>query len=114
MIAPIKTKSDYKKAISRIEELWDQDNIESKNELEVLSILIDEYENKNYEILPPDPVEAIKFRMEQYGYKNSDVSDVFGGTNRVSEVLHRKRNLTVKMIRGISKKLNIPAESLIN
>lgn len=114
MITPIRNNADYRKALTRISELWKSERQSDKDELEVLSILVDFYENSNFEIVPPDPIEAIKFRMEQYGYRNSDVADAFGGTNRVSEVLHKKRKLTVKMIREISKKLHIPAESLVN
>ncbi len=82
--------------------------------MEILSILIEKYEEKQYPISPPDPIEAIKFRMEQLGLKNSDLAPYLGGKNRVSEILHKKRNLTVKMIKSLYNNLKIPAESLIS
>ena len=113
MIKPIKNEKDYQRALKRIETLWHEKNHLAKDELDVLSTLVEVYETKNHDILPPDPIEAIKFRMEQSGLSNSDVSGLFGGKNRVSEVLHKKRHLTVNMIKNISSKLDIPAESLI-
>lgn len=113
-IKPIKTKSDYEKALRRIETLWDaKKNTPRGDELDILSTLVEVYEERNYTILPPDPVEAIKFRMEQMELSNSDLVPILGGRNRVSEILKRKRNLTVKMIKSLHQKLNIPAESLI-
>jgi len=113
-ILPIKTKKDHEAALQRIEALWNaKKNTPEGDELDVLTTLVEVYEEKNYKILPPDPVEAIKFRMEQMGLSNSDMVPILGGKNRVSEILGRKRNLTVKMIKSLNQKLNIPAESLI-
>ena len=112
-IKPIRNETDYKKAIKRVEYLWNKETAESIDELEILSTLIDSYERKKYEILPPDPVDAIKFRMEQEGLSKSELAEYLGGKNRVSEILNRKRKLTVDMIRKLSHGLKIPAESLI-
>ena len=81
--------------------------------MEVLVTLVEAYERKHYKIEPPDPVEAIKFRMEQLGLKASDLAKILGGRSRVSEVLNRKRRLTVEMMRSLRKRLDIPAESLL-
>lgn len=114
-IKPIKTKKDYEMALKRIDELWDAEiNSPEGDELDILATLVEVYEARNFEILPPDPVEAIKFRMEQMNLSNSDLAPMLGGRNRVSEILRHKRNLTVKMIKALHKELNIPAESLIS
>jgi HTH-type transcriptional regulator / antitoxin HigA len=81
--------------------------------LEVLVTLVEAYEQKHYRIDPPDPIEAIKFRMEQLELKPSDLADILGGRNRVSEILNKKRKLTVEMMRSLRKRLAIPAESLL-
>jgi len=81
--------------------------------MEVLVTLVEAYEQKHYKVEPPDPVEAIKFRMEQLGLKSSDLAKILGGRSRVSEVLNRKRKLTVEMMRSLRKRLDIPAESLL-
>lgn len=113
-INPIRTKVDYENALERIEKLWDTKKGSSLgDELEILSILIEKYEEENYKICPPDPIEAIKFRIEQLNLKKSDLAPYLGGKNRVSEILHKKRNLTVKMIKSLYENLHIPAESLI-
>ena len=113
-IKPIKTGKDYKQALGQIAKLWDAKvNSPEADILNILSILVEDYENNNFKIYPPNPIEAIKFRMEQLGLKNTDVAQYLGGKNRVSEILHGKRNLTVKMIRKLHSKLGIPAESLI-
>lgn len=114
MITPIKNEKDYKRAIKRLEKIWDTKNKKLRDELDVISTLVDLYEETHLNILPPDPIEAIKFRMEQMGLKNTDISPLLGGNNRVSEILSRKRALTVEMIRNLNKKLKIPAESLIS
>ncbi len=114
-IKPIRRKKDYYSALKRIDDLWDAKvNTQEGDELEVLTILVEAYEARNFEILPPDPVEAIKFRMEQMNLKSSDLAPILGGKNRVSEILRYKRNLTVKMIKALHKELDIPAESLIS
>lgn len=114
MITPIRNEKDYKRTIKRIEEIWDTKDKKLRDELDVISTLVDLYEETHFNILPPDPIEAIKFRMEQMGLKKTDISSLLGGNNRVSEILSRKRALTVEMIRNLNKKLNIPAESLIS
>ena len=83
MITPIKNEKDYKRTIKRIEEIWETKNKKLKDELDVISTLVDLYEETHYNILPPDPIEAIKFRMEQMGLKKTDISPLLGGNNRV-------------------------------
>lgn len=113
-IKPIKTERDYQKVLKEIKKLWDaKPNTPKGDRLEVLVTLVEAYEQKHYKIEPPDPVEAIKFRMEQLGLKSSDLAKILGGRSRVSEVLNRKRKLTVDMMRSLRKRLDIPAESLL-
>jgi HTH-type transcriptional regulator/antitoxin HigA len=113
-IKPVKTKKDYEAALKRIEKLFDAGtNTPEGDELEILVTLVEAYEKKHFNIAPPDPVEAIKFRMEQLGLKQSDLSKAMGGKNRVSEILNRKRQLTADMMRKLHKQFNIPAESLL-
>ena len=113
-IKPIKTERDYQKALKEIKTLWDaKPNTSKGDRLEVLVTLVEAYEQKHYKVEPPDPVEAIKFRMEQLGLKASDLAKILGGRSRVSEVLNRKRKLTVDMMRSLRKRLDIPAESLL-
>ena len=113
-IKPIKTERDYQKALKEIEKLWDaKPNTPKGDRLEVLVTLVEAYEQKHYKVEPPDPVEAIKFRMEQLGLKSSDLAKILGGRSRVSEILNRKRKLTVDMMRSLRKRLDIPAESLL-
>ena len=88
-------------------------NTPEGDELEIIVTLVEAYEKKHFNIAPPDPVEAIKFRMEQLGLKQSDLSKAMGGKNRVSEILNRKRQLTADMMRKLHKQFNIPAESLL-
>lgn len=113
-IKPIKKERDYQTALKEIERLWDaKPNTPKGDRLEVLATLVEAYEQKHYKVEPPDPVEAIKFRMEQLGLKSSDLAKILGGRSRVSEVLNRKRKLTVNMMRSLRKRLDIPAESLL-
>ena len=113
-IQPINTKKDYEKTLALIESLWSaKPNTEDGDILDILVTLVEAYENKHFPMLPPDPVEAIRFRMEQMGLEKSDIVNILGGENRVSEILHRKRKLSLKMIRNLHDKLNIPFESLI-
>jgi len=113
-IKPIKKQKDYKEALAKIEKLWDSKlNTKAGDELDVLTMLVEKYENDNYNILPPDPVEAIKFRMEQMNLTQKDVAEIIGA-NRISEVLNKKRKLSLNMIRNLHINLNIPAEILIN
>ena len=114
-IKPIKTDIDYKAALNRIEELWDAEiNTIKGDELSILAILVENYENEKFKILPPDPIEAIKFRMEQTGLKKTDLAQFLGGRNRSTEILNRKRGLSIRMMRALHKKLKIPAESLLS
>lgn len=113
-ITPIRNQEDYQKALGRLEEIFDaKKGTELGDELEILSILIDRYENENFPIGMPDPIEAIKFRMEQMGMKQKDLAEVVGFKSRVSEILNKKRKLTLDMIRKLSNTLHIPTEVLI-
>ncbi|HKI79716.1 MAG TPA: hypothetical protein VKA26_14340 [Ignavibacteriaceae bacterium] len=101
-IKPIKTNKNYKAALKRIEKIFDaKPNSRKGDELEVLVTLVEAYEQKHYAIALPDPMEAIKFRMEQLGLKQSDIAKVIGGKNRASEILHKKRSLTAEMMRRL-------------
>jgi HTH-type transcriptional regulator/antitoxin HigA len=113
-IHPIKNETTYKETLKEIQKLWDaKPNTPKGDRLEVLLTLVEAYEQKHHHIDPPDPIEAIKFRMEQQGLKKSDLAKFLGGQNRVSEILHRKRRLTAKMMRSLHNGLGIPAESLL-
>lgn len=113
-IKPIKTKKDYEQALVRLEAIFDSKiGTENGDELEILGMLIDNYENERFPIGFPDPVEAIKFRMEQLGYNQTDLANVVGLKSRASEILSRKRKLSLEMIRQIHDQLNIPTEVLI-
>ena len=110
----IKTKKDYQDAINRLEEIFDAKAGSTEgNELEVLGILIAKYEDEHFPIDFPDPIEAIKFRMEQMGYNQSDLAKVVGLKSRASEILNRKRKLTLGMIRQLHQRLGIPTDVLI-
>lgn len=113
-IRPIKNEKDYQAAIKRVEELWGvSKNSSEGEELDLLISLIEFYEMKNYPIAPPDPIDAIKFRMEQMGMTNADMVKYLGSQSRVSEVLNRKRRLSLNMIKSLHKGLKIPAEILL-
>lgn len=113
-ITPIKNEKDYSKALERLEVIFDsKKGTINGDELEILSILIDKYENETFPIGFPDPIEAIKFRMEQMGLKQKDLAEVVGFKSRVSEILNKKRKLTLEMIRNLNEKLHIPTEVLI-
>jgi len=113
-IKAIKTEQDYNKALSRLEEIFHAaiDSPEG-DEAEVLSILIEKYEDQHYPIDSPDPIEAIKFRMEQMDMSKKDLAQVLGYKSRVSEIFSRKRKLTLTMIRNLHNKMKIPYESLL-
>ena len=114
MIRPIRNEQDYELALSRVELLMDaKPNSDEFDELEVLATLVDNYEAKHYAIDAPDPIEAIKFRMEQEGLIQNDLVACFGNKSRVSEVLNKKRRLTLDMIRNLHNQLNIPFENLL-
>ena len=114
-IKVLKTEKDYYQAIKRFEDIF-QAPSDSKegDEAELLSILIEKYEDERYPIEAPDPIEAIKFRMEQMEMTNKELAQIIGYKSRVSEIFSRKRKLTLKMIRNLHNKLNIPYESLIS
>ena len=113
-VRPIKTEKDYEQALQRLEAVFDARlNSVDGDELEILTILIDQYEQSHFPIDLPDPIEAIKFRMEQMGYTQNDLADVIGLKSRASEVLNRKRKLSLNMIRNLHDKMNIPTEVLI-
>lgn len=113
-IKPIKTKKDYQQALERLELIFDaKKNSKEGNELEILSILIEKYEDEHFPVGFPDPIEAIKFRMEQLGYNQTDLARVVGLKSRASEILNKKRKLTIEMIRLIHNTLKIPTEVLI-
>jgi HTH-type transcriptional regulator/antitoxin HigA len=113
-IRPLKTKRDYNLALARLDKIFDaKKETPEGDELEVLGILIEKFESENYPIDFPDPIEAIKFRMEQMGYNQTDLANVIGFKSRVSEILNKKRKLSLDMIRKISDSLKIPSEILI-
>jgi len=116
MLKPIKTKKQYKDYLSRAYDLLQLEikpNSNDSDELELLSILIEEYEKKHYPIDPPHPIEAILFRLDQMNMKKSELSKILGTRSRASEILSGKRKLSLSMIRKLNKELNIPAEVLI-
>ena len=111
----IKTEADYRKALKKLEEIFDSMiGTPESDEADILGLMIDEYEKKHYHIDAPDPIEAIRIRMEEMQLKQVDLADAIGGKNRVSEVLNRKRKLTVEMIRNLTKKLNLSPGLLIS
>ena len=113
-IKPIRTKKDYEQALARLEVIFDSKKGTDKgDELVILGMLVENYENEKFPIGFPDPVEAIKFRMEQLGYNQTDLANVVGLKSRASEILNRKRKLSLEMIRQIHDRLNIPTEVLI-
>jgi len=114
-IKPIKTDKDYEQALERLEEIFDA-AADSKqgDEAEILILLIDNYENKYYPIEAPDPIEAIKIRMGEMNLKQKDLIGVIGGKSRVSEILNKKKRLTVEMIRELERILHISASVLVN
>ncbi|MGZ0017158.1 helix-turn-helix domain-containing protein [Yeosuana sp. AK3] len=113
-ILPIRNEKDYQKTLDRLEDIFDaKKGTEEGDELEILSILIDRYETENFPIGMPDPIEAIKFRMEQMGMNQNDLAEVVGFKSRVSEILNKKRKLTLNMIRKLNTHLHIPTDVLV-
>jgi len=110
----LKTEEDYNQALSRLEKVFHAP-MDSKegDEAELLTLLIEKYEEEHYPIEAPDPIEAIKFRMEQMGMSNKELAEILGYKSRVSEIFSRKRKLNLNMIRKLHEKMNIPYESLI-
>ncbi len=113
-IKPIKTNKDYQNALKRLEVIFDaKKGSPEGDELEILGILLEKYEDEHFPIGFPDPIEAIKFRMEQLGYNQTDLAKIVGLKSRVSEILNKKRKLTLEMIRVLHENLKIPTEVLI-
>lgn len=111
----LKTEEDYQQALDRLSELFDAPiGTAESDEADVLALLIDEYEKKYYPIESPDPIEAIKIRMEEMQLRQVDIANELGGSNRASEVLNKKRRLTVEMIRNLTKRLHLSPGVLIN
>ena len=114
-IKPIRTEIDYQDALNRLEVLFDATvGTPESDEADILGLLIDDYEQKHYPIEAPDPIEAIKIRMEEMQLKQVDLVKEIGGKSRVSEILNKKRKLTVGMIRKLTKKLNLSPGLLIS
>ncbi|WP_295625139.1 transcriptional regulator [uncultured Nitrosomonas sp.] len=114
-IKPIKTDADYREALKEVESLMTaESNTPQGEKLDILVTLIEAYERKHFPLDLPDPIEAIKFEMEQKGLTVKDLEPMIGKSNRVYEVLNRKRALTLRMIQKLHQELGIPAESLIN
>ena len=114
-LRPIKTETDYRDALTRLDKIFDAPvGSSDSDEADILGIMIDDYENKHYPIEAPDPIEAIKIRMEEMHLKQVDLIPDIGGKSRVSEILNRKRRLTVDMIRKLTTRLNLSAGLLIS
>ena len=114
VIKPIKTKADYEKAMLRLEKIFDsKQNTSLGDEADILSMLIENYENEHYAIDAPDPIEAIKIRMEEMNLKQADLATIIGSKSRVSEVLNKRRKLTVDMIRNLTVVLKLSATVLV-
>jgi HTH-type transcriptional regulator/antitoxin HigA len=113
-VKPIRSEADYEKALAEIERLWGAKVGTSEGDrLDVLATLVDAYESEHHPMDPPDPVEAIKFRMEQQGLTRRDLEEMIGTRTRIAEVLNRKRGLSIGMIRRLHERLGISAEVLI-
>jgi HTH-type transcriptional regulator/antitoxin HigA len=113
-IKPIKTEQDYQDAIKRLGIVFDAaPNTTEGDELEILGVLIDNFEKTHFPIDLPDPIEAIKFRMEQLDYSNQDLAQIIGLKSRVSEILNKKRKLSINMIRKLHDSLQIPTDVLV-
>jgi len=116
-IKVLKTEQEYDAALKEIEKMFDdapKKNTPEGDKFELLGMVIENYEEAHYPIAPPHPIEAIKFRMEQMGLKQSDIADCFGDKSKVSEVLNLKRKLNLGYIRKLHKKLHISLESLVS
>lgn len=113
-VKPIRTEADYAAAMARIDDLWGAEiGSPAGDELEVLAVLVGKYEDEHYPLPPSDPIEAIKFRMDQQGLTPRDLEPYIGSSGRVSEVLNRKRKLSLAMIKRLHDGLHIPYESLL-
>lgn len=113
-IVPLKTNKDYENALKRMELLFDAPaGTPESDEADILALVIDDYERKHFSIEAPDPIEAIKIRMEELQLKQSDLINEIGGKSRVSEILNRRRKLTVDMIRNLTSRINLSANILV-
>ena len=113
-IKPIRSEEDYEATLAEVERLWGaRSGTPEGDRLDVLATLIDAYEGEHYSIDPPDPIEAIKFRMEQQGLTRKDLEGILGSRTRIAEVLNRRRGLSINMIRRLHDRLGISAEVLI-
>jgi HTH-type transcriptional regulator/antitoxin HigA len=113
-LKPIRSEADYDEALAEVERLWGAKlGTPEGDRLDILATLIEAYEDKHYPMDPPDPIEAIKCRMEQQGLTRKDLEPMIGTRTRVAEVLNGKRNLSISMIRNLHAKLGISAEVLI-
>lgn len=114
-LKPIKSEKDYRAGLARLEIIFDAAiNTQEGDEAEILSLLIENYENEHYAIESPDPIEAIKIRMEELNLAQKDLVGIIGGKSRVSEILNKKKKLTVEMIRELEHVLQISASVLVN
>jgi len=113
-LKPIRSEADYDAALAEVERLWGAPagTLEG-DRLDILATLVEAYENEHYPMDPPDPIEAIKFRMEQQGLTRKDLEGILGSRTRVAEVLKRRRGLSINMIRRLHEKLGISVEVLI-
>lgn len=115
-LSPIRTEADYEKVLERIDVLMElEPEIGSRegDELEILALLVEKYEEQHWQIAAPDPIEAIKYRMEEMGLKQKDLVPIIGSKSKVSEVLNRKIGLSLSMISNLSAQLHIPLEVLV-
>ena len=113
-LKPIRTKADYEVSLAEIERLWGaRRGTRRGDRLDILATLIDAYESEHYPMDPPDPIEGIKFRMEQQGLSRKDLAEILGSRTRVAEVLNRRRGLSINMIRRLHQKLGISVDVLI-
>ncbi len=113
-LKPIRTKADYERALMQLEALWGaKSGTRDGDRLDILATLIDAYEAEHYPMDPPDPIEAVKFRIEQQGLSRKDLEPLIGTRTRVAEILNRKRSLSISMIRRLHEQLGISAEVLI-
>ena len=113
-VKPIKTEKDYQQALARLEVIFNsKKDTPEGDELEILTILIEKHENEHFPIDFPDPIEAIKFRMEQLGYNQAELAEIVGLKSRASEILNKKRKLSLDMIRQLHESLKIPTDVLI-
>ena len=113
-LKPIKTRADYETAVAEMKRVWGaKSGTPDGDRLDILATLVDTYEAQHFPMDPPDPIEAIKFRMEQQGLTRKDLEDILGTRTRVAEVLNRRRGLSINMIRRLHEKLGISAEVLI-